>query len=224
MARAARIFAPIDVNYFDDDRVLEAGDAWQLHIAAILACKKVLSDGRITRRQLARIAPESVGDIGATIATLIRVGLFDDLGDSVEVRSWSDWNDSAADVEAMATNGKKGNHLRWHVRRNKFDKDCAFCIDRGESGGDIGGESGGESQSRDRSDVDQRRADKSKPSFHVSNSDASSESGAAADASSGGRSGFGTVGANAQVVYDKMRAAQFVDELEPVSDHCVHAR
>src|SRR5665213_2950272 len=99
MARAARTFAQVDVHYFEDDRVLEAGDAWQLHFAAILACKRNLSDGTITRRQLARIAPESVPDVTPMIDTLIRVGLFIDRDNLIEVRGWSHWNNSADEIE-----------------------------------------------------------------------------------------------------------------------------
>lgn len=155
MARPARLFAQIDVHYFEDDRVLEAGNAWQLHLAALLACKRMLTDGVLTRRQIERIAPESLGDVGDAIGTLIRVGLFEDQGSSIRVRSWADWNDSAADIEAESKNGKRGNHVRWHVKRGKVDPGCAYCADRGDSGGDVAGDSGGESKSRDRSDVDE---------------------------------------------------------------------
>jgi hypothetical protein len=127
MARTARIFAQIDVYYFEDDRVLEAGDAWPLHFAAILACKRNLTDGTLTRRQLERIAPESPPDIGAMIATLIEVGLFIDWGTSIEVRGWAKWNDSSDYIEAVSDGGKKGNHLRWHVRKNVIDPECELC-------------------------------------------------------------------------------------------------
>ena len=153
MAKTARIFAQIDVNYFEDDRILDAGKAWQLHFASILFCKRTLADGRLSRRQLTRIAPESVGDIGASIATLIRVGLYLEDGDDIIIRSWSDWNESAEDVEAMSEGGKRGNHLRWHVRKGVSDPKCSLCIDRGASRPDIAPESGSESQIRDRSDA-----------------------------------------------------------------------
>jgi hypothetical protein len=140
VAKTARIFAAIDVHYFEDDRVLDAGDAWQLHLAAILACKRNLSNGQLTRRQVARIAPESVPDIASAIDTLIRVGLFLDRGESIEVHGWGEWNDSREDVEAMSKGGKKGNHLRWHAKKNVTDPECEFCSDQvsspGESGGD----------------------------------------------------------------------------------------
>jgi hypothetical protein len=136
MARTARRFAQIDVNYFDDDRVLEAGPACVLHLAAILACKSAPSDGVLTRRQLTRIAPESIVDVPEAIRRLIRVGLFEDTGEVIVIRSWFHWNDSTEEIEAMSKKGLEGNHVRWHVKRNIIDPACSYCIG-GRSGGDI---------------------------------------------------------------------------------------
>src|ERR1017187_777646 len=108
MARTARRFAQIDVSYFEDDRVLEAGLACLLHLAAICACKRAMTDGTMTRRQLARIAPESIEDVPEAIRKLIRVGLFEDTGEVIVIRSWYRWNDSAEEIEAMANKGKEG--------------------------------------------------------------------------------------------------------------------
>ena len=134
MARPARNFAQIDVHYFEDDRVLEAGDAWQLHFAAILACKRNLSDGTITRRQLARVAPESVPDVAPMIDTLIRVGLFIDHDTALEVSGWASWNNSADEIETMSKGGLKGNHLRHHANRGKWGAKCDICKEQKSRG------------------------------------------------------------------------------------------
>jgi hypothetical protein len=131
MAKTARTWAPIDVHYFEDDRVLEAGDAWQLHFASILACKRQLNDGVLTRRQLVRIAPDSLPDVARSIEVLIDVGLFVDKGTVIAVHGWDDWNDSADDVETMSRGGKEGNHLRWHVKRGNPNPECELCISEG---------------------------------------------------------------------------------------------
>lgn len=149
MAKTARIFATIDVNYFDDDRVIEAGEAWQLHFAAILACKRTLKDGVLTRRQLTRIAPESLPDVGASIARLIEVGLFTEGGDHIDINGWAGWNDSTEDIEAMSKDGSRGNHLRWHVKRKIYKGECEWC-----NPPDSGGDSGGDSDPNPRLDVD----------------------------------------------------------------------
>ncbi|MGA8726946.1 MAG: hypothetical protein WB565_18080 [Acidimicrobiales bacterium] len=154
MARTARIYATIDVNYFEDDRVLEAGEAWQLHFAAILASKRQLTDGSLTRRQLEHIAPDSLPDVARAIEELIRVGLFIDKGDVVAIHGWSGWNDSREEIETMAKGGKLGNHLRWHERRGRFDPDCEFCLNRGDSPPDSPPDSQSDGGANPRSDVD----------------------------------------------------------------------
>lgn len=144
MARTARHFVPLDVNYFLDHRVLEAGDAWQLHIAAMLAAKSMLLDGRLTRRQLTRVAPESLPDVASAIAKLVEVGLFiEDPVDNevITIRSWGEWNDSAADIEVMSKGGKKGNHLRHHVRKGVVKDDCDLCMGQDDSPPDRGPDS-----------------------------------------------------------------------------------
>ena len=79
------------------------------------------------RRQLARIAPDSVPDVAQAIAILIEVGLFIDKGDSIAINSWSEWNDSRDEIEAMSKGGKMGNHVRWHVKKNVVDPACELC-------------------------------------------------------------------------------------------------
>jgi hypothetical protein len=133
MARAAHIFASLDVHYFEDDRVLAAGDAWPLHFAAILACKRLLTDGELTRQQLARIAPESLPDVARAIDRLVEVGLFIDKGTAIVVHGWAGWNDSSGNIEAMAISGEMGNHLRWHKKRGVTKPGCSFCDHRLDS-------------------------------------------------------------------------------------------
>ena len=130
MPRPARRYATFDVSYFNNDKVIRSGSDWQLHFAAILASQEMLTDGQLTRRQLARVAPESVTDIERATQHLIEVGLFDDLGDDrIAVHDWADWNNAAAKIEAEAKSngGKKGNHLRWHERQGVVDPDCTYC-------------------------------------------------------------------------------------------------
>lgn len=147
MARPARIWAAIDASYFDDARVIEAGPAWQLHFAAVLACKRLLVDGRLTKRQLHRFAPESVGDVEEAICVLVEVGLFIDKGGDVfSIRSWEKWNDPSADVERASQVGRFGNHKRHHVNRGIVKDDCPYCVPiRGDVAPDSGGDSGGDS-------------------------------------------------------------------------------
>jgi hypothetical protein len=117
-----------------------------------------LTDGVLTRPQLARIAPDSVPDIARSIAHLIEVGLFVDKGESIAVHAWAAWNASTEEIEAISTGGKYGNHLRWHARRNTFDPACQFCLDHpdslGESPPDVAPESKRQRQIRDRKETE----------------------------------------------------------------------
>ena len=80
-----------------------------------------------TRRQLKRIAPDSVPDIDPMIDNLVEVGLLIDSGDHFEIRGWSHWNSSVNDIELMSTGSVKGNHLRHHVKRGKWGPTCDVC-------------------------------------------------------------------------------------------------
>jgi hypothetical protein len=145
---------PLDTSYFDDNRVVELSDGAQLlDLRAMCLLKRLQADGCLTQRQMRRIAPESGGDIAAMIAELLDGGLWSQDGDTLTRRAWAKWNDSAADVEAMAQGGGWGNHLRWHVKRGGVKDDCSHCTP-----GSVGGDSGGESPlTRDpnpREDVD----------------------------------------------------------------------
>jgi len=128
MPRAARLFSAVDVSYFEDDRVLEAGDAWQLHLVAILAAKRGTSDGYLTRRQLARAAAGIVTDFDAHYATCVRVGLLIEEADGVRIRSWERWNDTQADIEKKSQDAVYALHCRWHTgKKGKPSKNCPYC-------------------------------------------------------------------------------------------------
>lgn len=157
MARAGRLYVPLDCGYFDDDRVVELSDLAQLlDLRALCLVRRLLSDGRLTRRQLERIAP-----IGGDIGELVASGLWaEDAGTYVR-SSWSTWNDSAADIATMSKGGVEGNHLRWHVKRGILNPECPLC-----ASGEIGGESGGDlapdrgaNRREEQSRADESRAD-----------------------------------------------------------------
>lgn len=131
MARAARTFAAVDVNYLEDDRVLAAGAAWRLHFAAILTAKRGTTDGFVTKRQLRRNAPETVADdFDEFYRTCIAVGLFIETGTSegVRIRSWERWNDTQEVIEKKSRDAVFANHVKWHTgRRGKPSLKCPHC-------------------------------------------------------------------------------------------------
>ena len=150
MPRPGKIYLTLDVNYHDDPDVLELSDLAQLlDIRAMATIKRLQSDGRLTHRQLERIAPDSAPDSGELIAELIASPLWTEIDPGTfERRSWLSGTTTAADIETMSLGGKRGNHVKWHVRaRNLLRPEMRVLRSGGtdlawRSGGDIGGESG----------------------------------------------------------------------------------
>jgi hypothetical protein len=138
MPRPGKLFLALDNNYFDDPVVIELSDAAQLlDLRAMTLMKRLQSDGRLTLRQIDRIAPDSPPESGDLLGELTASGLWSEKSDgSYERRSWFDWNDTAEDIAAMIKGGLKGNHLSWHVRGRKGrpakpDPTCELCISDG---------------------------------------------------------------------------------------------
>jgi hypothetical protein len=131
MPKPGRPFLTLDVSYFDDATVVELSDGAQLlDLRGMALAKRLQSDGSLSRRQLGRLAPESGGE---TVDELVSVGLWIDRGDRLERRSWLEWNDSAETIAAMSKGGKRGNHLRHHVRGKnpKPNAKCEWCVEEG---------------------------------------------------------------------------------------------
>lgn len=88
--RAKRVYVPLDAGFFDDDRIIEAGEkAAVLYLAMLCKAKLIDNDGAINRQQMSRIG---VPGWQARVKRLLAVGLVheDDLG--YHIRTWTDWN------------------------------------------------------------------------------------------------------------------------------------
>lgn len=101
------LFAQLDVNWPDNDKVIAVGLAGAgLHAVAMAIAKRTETDGVISRVLLARY--------GATpdlIDLLIDERLFDRVDDRrIAVHGWLDRNPSVSDYSAAA---RAGNHKRW---------------------------------------------------------------------------------------------------------------
>lgn len=96
MARAAaRIYVPLDAAFFDDDKVLKAGEkAAYLYLNVLTKCRSLDSDGVISRQQIARLG---VPGWAARLTKCVESGLLEELPlnrDLYSVPSWLDWNES----------------------------------------------------------------------------------------------------------------------------------
>lgn len=96
MSRAAtKIYVPLDVAFFDDARIVAAGEkaAW-LYLNMLTKAKSLDSDGTLTRAQVARLA---VPGWQARLKALAEVGAVSVVGDDVLISGWLKWNESSAD-------------------------------------------------------------------------------------------------------------------------------
>jgi hypothetical protein len=95
--RKGGLYLPLDVNFFDDPRIVRAGEkATTLYLAMALACKRLGTDGRLEPLQIDRL---HVPGWKARLATLLREQLVLDLDDgSYTIAAWLQHNDPASIV------------------------------------------------------------------------------------------------------------------------------
>ena len=106
MARtASRFHVPLDVNFFDDAKVLEAGEAAAyLYLAMMTKAKTLDTDGVLSRAQVERLG---VKGWQKRLARLVEVGLVDQALDCYGIASWLNWNESSADRHARLESERK---------------------------------------------------------------------------------------------------------------------
>jgi hypothetical protein len=98
MPRRARLYLPLDVNFFLDDRVLAIDDSAKiLFLRMCVHCKMTGSDGRVSPLQL-----EALGHLNwkIDIDELLRVELVvhDYEMDAYFIRAWFEWNEPISHV------------------------------------------------------------------------------------------------------------------------------
>lgn len=110
MARRPRgIYLPLDIEFFDNDRVITAGEkpAW-LYLAMCCRAKRLLSDGVLSEQQIDRL---HVPGWRKRLDKLVEVGLVVPTDDGrYLIIGWLERNLSAARVESMraADRARKG--------------------------------------------------------------------------------------------------------------------
>lgn len=69
------------------------------------------------------------------VAELVAAGLLEDEEDHWSLHDYLDFNRSSEEIEASRESrgvaGTLGNHMRWHVARRAWSKDCEHCIEGG---------------------------------------------------------------------------------------------
>lgn len=117
------MYVPLDVNFPDDDKVIEVGlNGAGLYAMSLCLAKRLLSDGVLSRPQLRRL-----GGSDDLIDHLVTAGLYADHANGcVRICAWLSHNRSAEDIES-ASLGKPAAHVRWHVNRGVVSEDCELC-------------------------------------------------------------------------------------------------
>jgi hypothetical protein len=107
--RRTRLHVQLDVDYYDDPKIIDAGEkAELLYLRGLAFCKKNWrADGFITDGQLVRSVAPGLTSVQARAKRLVEVGLWvrdtDDLfgnGKGYRVVAWLKRNPSAAEIEA----------------------------------------------------------------------------------------------------------------------------
>lgn len=128
--RPGYLFLPVDVEFMEDDKIAEAGEAagW-LYLAMCLRSKQLASDGYLTARQVERLP---VTDTRPRLEALLAVGLVEAMEDNrVRVVAWERHNSTAAAIteksKKKAAGAALGNHRRWHEAKGVSDPSCDHC-------------------------------------------------------------------------------------------------
>lgn len=121
MARKAkRIYVPLDASFFDDDKVIEAGEAAAvLYLAMLCRIKTLDTDGSLSKAQMQRIGVQGAA---RRLARLVAVGLVEQHGDQLHVPAWAKWNETRSERgerleaerkrKADAAAARRGEHLQ----------------------------------------------------------------------------------------------------------------
>ena len=127
------VFVPLDAEYDSDDKVMEAGHiAELLYVRGLAFSKRTMSDGNITRAQLA-IVGRGIPSAKRQAERLVLVGLWTETAKGWHIVAWAKRNKSAQEIDRIRTARKtasmEANHQRWHVGpEGKPSATCPLCV------------------------------------------------------------------------------------------------
>jgi len=99
MGRRPKLYLPLTVTFFEDDRIIAAGDAATLlYVAMCLRCKSMGTDGRLRDTQIARLNRPKWRQELAVLAREQLV-IWDEVTEEWCVRAWFAHNDSTAEID-----------------------------------------------------------------------------------------------------------------------------
>lgn len=100
MGRKPKLYVPLTVTFFEDDRIIEAGDAATLlYLAMCLRCKVMGTDGRLQETQIQRLnRPRWRAELGRLAA--LRLVVQDEMTGEWCIAAWFAHNESIDTVDA----------------------------------------------------------------------------------------------------------------------------
>jgi hypothetical protein len=100
MGRKPKLYIPLTVTFFDDDRIIDAGDGPSLlYLAMCLKAKAQGSDGRLMESQIGRLnRPRWRAELAKLAA--LRLVVKDEVTEEWCIAAWFGHNDSLAEVDA----------------------------------------------------------------------------------------------------------------------------
>jgi hypothetical protein len=106
--------------------------------------------GDVLDVEIAEAAGWPIDDAESFAAALVNVRLLDKTSCGYSVHNWPKYTGRYYEMLARGDDagaaGLRGNHERWHVKRNIIDPECALC--RGDDGGDARPDDGGDASGR----------------------------------------------------------------------------
>lgn len=100
MGRRGRLYLPLDVTFFDDDRIIAAGDGpCLLYLAMGLRSKSLATDGRLSEGQITRLGrPKWKAELKRLLE--VEAVLFDEEMNAYFIAAWFSHNDPISVIEA----------------------------------------------------------------------------------------------------------------------------
>ena len=132
MARIARLFVPLDVEFATDPKIIAAGPlASYVYLCALAHCKRAGRGGLVHRSQLRFIAP-GVHNVAKLAAVLVEVELWDATNDGWIIPAWEKHNLTAEQLDQRkqeaSAKSLRGNHQRHHVEKDVKNTECVLCF------------------------------------------------------------------------------------------------
>lgn len=166
----AGLFVKLDVNFPDDEKIIDASLAASgLYCQALCIAKRMVdTDGVLPRSQLYRLGADD--DL---IGECIDLGLFSEEGERhVRIAAWLKRNKSGEEVDA-AHDGAYAAHVRWHEQRGQTKEGCEFCFTANPqvNAGSCDADAGGNATAMPETEVETETEPEAEPSLGSSQSD-----------------------------------------------------